>query len=101
MARTILRLGTALILLGTFMPQLLIPDYTLPGLFLLVIMGLTPLGLIHGLWRGNRAPHVYGYPWVWIGTLALCAMLAVWLLAQAALTGFQRPIQYITASTES
>jgi hypothetical protein len=71
------------------LPLLPVADYRLPGLFLLVVMGLGPIGLAYGLLTRRR--------WAWPGTLVLGAVLAVWLIVQGVLVGFQWPIQYVTA----
>jgi hypothetical protein len=94
------------------LPLLPVPDYTLPGLFLLLVMGLMPLLLSYGLlarpgW-GRAPPRWSGHHWAWIactaratasvtGTLALGLLLAVWLVVQGLLIGFRWPIQYVTA----
>lgn len=71
------------------LPLLPVVDYRLPGLFLLVVMGLGPIGLSYGLLTRRR--------WAWPGTLALGAVLFIWLMVQGILIGFQWPIQYVTA----
>jgi hypothetical protein len=71
------------------LPLLPVADYRLPGLFLLVVMGLGPIGLAYGLLTRQR--------WAWPGILALGGVLAVWLTVQGVLIGFQWPIQYVTA----
>ena len=71
------------------LPLLPVADYHLPGLFLLVVMGLGPIGLVYGLLTHRR--------WAWSGTLALGAVLAIWLMVQGIVIGFQWPIQYVTA----
>ena len=78
-----------LIGLDHILPKLPVSNFTLPGLFLLVVMGITPLVLIFGLLRHSR--------WAWTGTLVLGITLAVWLTFQAILIGFGEPIQQITA----
>lgn len=83
--------------------QLPVPSYTLPGLFLLVIMGLYPLLLVYGLLARPRwawaDPLVRwsGAHWSWAGTLALGLGLALWLALQAAWIGFAAPVQWFTA----
>jgi hypothetical protein len=58
------------------LPLLPVADYRLPGLFLLVVMGLGPIGLSYGLLTRRR--------WGWPGALALGVVLAVWLAVQGA-----------------
>ena len=85
------------------LPLLPVPDYTLPGLFLIIVMGLAPLVLTYGLlarpnWNGvNKSSRWSGYHWAWTGTLGLGMTLAIWLIVQGLLIGFSSPIQYITA----
>ena len=81
-----------------------VPDYTLPGLFLLFVMGVAPLALTYGLlarpaWRWAQPLSRAGrHHWAWTGTLALGAVLAVWLLVQGFMIGFRWPIQFVTAA---
>ncbi len=86
------------------LPSLPVPDYTLPGLFLLVVMGVTPLLLAYGLlarpawaWAAplSRAGH---HHWAWSGALVLGLVLGVWLVVQGLLIGLRWPIQYVTAA---
>ncbi|MFC1636470.1 hypothetical protein ACFL5Z_16695 [Planctomycetota bacterium] len=85
------------------LPLLPVSDYILPGLFLLVVMGLAPLFLIYALlarpgWAWAEALSRWsGHHWAWTGTLALGITLAVWLVVQGLLIGFEAAIQYITA----
>ena len=85
------------------LPYLLVPDYTLPGLFLLFVMGLFPLFLAFALvvrpnWSQleTRLPRFKHY-WAWVATIALGLVLAGWLVVQGILMGFSWPIQYVTA----
>ncbi len=85
----------------TTLPLLPVPDFVLPGLFLLFVMGVVPLVLAFGLLARPRWPWAdrlsrwNGRYWAWMGTLALGLLLLVWLAAQAALIGFSAGIQYI------
>jgi hypothetical protein len=81
-----------------------VPDYTLPGLFLLLVMGLAPLALIFGLlarpdwpWLQSLFRQTKSY-WAWGGTVLLALILLLWLTVQALLIGFKWPIQYVTAA---
>jgi hypothetical protein len=84
-------------------PLLPVSNLILPGLFLLVVMGLGPLFLICALlarpdWAWADALSRWsGHHWAWTGTLALGITLAVWLIVQGLLIGFKWAIQYITA----
>jgi hypothetical protein len=92
-----------LLQMAEVLPLLHVPDYVLPGLFLLVGMGLAPLFLIYALiarpgwpwlerlFRGAKSH------WAWIATLLLVAVLAAWLTLEAIMIGFIWPIQYVTA----
>jgi hypothetical protein len=86
------------------LPSLPVPDYTLPGLFLLLVMGAVPLLLAYGLlarpaWAwAEPMSRVGRHHWSWSCTVALGLVLAVWLLVQGFLIGFRWPIQYVTAA---
>lgn len=85
------------------LPQLPVPDFFLPGLFLLTVMGVVPLALVVGLlarpsWGWAAAVTRWGgHHWAWTGTLALGIVLGVWLAVQGWMIGFAWPIQYVTA----
>ncbi len=85
------------------LPLLPVPDYTLPGLFLLIVMGLAPLVLTYGLldrpnWSwAETLSRWSGHHRAWTGTLGIGVTLAIWLIVQGLLIGFKWPIQYITA----
>lgn len=80
-----------------------IPDYTLPGIFLLVIMTLAPLFLTYSLTAKPKAPLLQNlfrfapYHWSWTGTVILGIILLLWLTLEAYFIGFTAPIQYVTA----
>jgi hypothetical protein len=86
------------------LPQLPVTDFVLPGLFLLAVMGLTPMALAYGLvarpvWGwADALVRWSGHHWAWTGTLALGLVLGAWLALQAAMIGFAWPIQYVTAA---
>lgn len=85
------------------LPQLPVPDFVVPGVFLLIVMGLVPIALAYGLvarpaWRWAAAlAHPSGHHWAWSGTLALGLVLGAWLALQGWMIGFEWPIQFITA----
>jgi hypothetical protein len=89
--------------LTEILPQLPVSDFILPGLFLLLAMGLAPLVLTYALlarprWSWAQALSRWSrHHWAWTGTLALGVTLALWLIVQGLLIGFKWPIQYITA----
>jgi len=92
-----------LLQLTEVLPLLPVSNFILPGLFLLVAMGLAPLFLIYALlarpcWAwAETISHWSGHHWAWTGTLALGITLVVWLAIQGLLIGFKWAIQYITA----
>ena len=80
-----------------------VPDYILPGVFLLSIMGLVPLILVYALlarpgwqWLEASLPRSKYY-WAWIGIFVLVGILAIWLITEGVLIGFRWAIQYVTA----
>jgi len=85
------------------LPLLPVPDYTLPGLFLLFVMGLAPLFLTYALlarpnWAWAESISRWSHHhWAWTGTVALGLVLALWLIVEGVMIGFQWPIQYVTA----
>ncbi len=85
------------------LPLLPVPNYVLPGLFLLFVMGLAPLLLIYGLLARPAWPWIEPlfrwskHHWAWTGTMLLALVLAIWLIVEGVLIGFQWPIQYVTA----
>lgn len=84
-------------------PLLPVADLVLPGLFLVVVMGVGPLVAAYGLlarppWPAlARVERVSGRSWAWSAALALGVVLAGWLALQGVLIGFRWPIQYVTA----
>lgn len=86
--------------------QLPIPDFTLPGIFLLLVMCLFPGFLIYGLlarpkWKVfDSLEKTFKMHWALSGALALGLILAVWLVVQAFLIGFSAPVQWLTAGLD-
>jgi len=86
--------------------QLPVPDYTLPGILLIVLMFITPLVIVYGLIRRpvwNWMTPIVGWSgahWSWMGSLILGLGLAIWLAIQAVLIGFDWPIQWFTAALD-
>ncbi len=85
------------------LPRIPVPNYVLPGIFLVVVMGLMPLGLVYGLlarptppWAATIA-RLSGHHWAWTGALVLGIVLVIWLAVQAWMIGFSWPIQFVTA----
>lgn len=89
--------------MAEILPSLPVPDYTLPGLFLLAAMCLYPLLLVYALlarprWAWAEALTRWSRAhWSWAGTLALGLGLALWLALQAVWIGFAAPVQWFTA----
>ncbi|MFZ5809540.1 MAG: hypothetical protein ACOY16_09705 [Chloroflexota bacterium] len=83
------------------LPLLPVPDFILPGLFLLSLMGLFPLVLVFGLlarpnWSWADALSRWSsHYWAWTGTLVLGLLLLLWLTVQAMLIGFTTGLQYV------
>ena len=84
------------------LPLLPVPNFILPGLFLLVVMGLYPLLLAFALitqptWNWvDRWFQWNKYYWAWIGCLVLVVIIAIWLAYEGWLVGWW-PITYATA----
>lgn len=80
-----------------------VPDYTLPGIFLLFAMTFAPLFLTFGLTAKpevsllQRLFRFAPYHWSWTGTVALGIVLMGWLVVEAYYIGVIAPIQYVTA----
>ncbi len=85
------------------LPQLPVSDFILPGLFLLVVMGLFPLLLTYALiarpaWHGvDRFFQWSKHYWAWTATLFLVVIIAVWLADEGWILGWW-PITYATAT---
>jgi uncharacterized BrkB/YihY/UPF0761 family membrane protein len=64
-------------------------SYLVPGAFLLLALGVVPLAVAYGLWRGGR--------WSWYGALAVGVMLVAWIVVEIAIVGYQPqpPLQLI------
>ena len=77
--------------------------FILPGIFLLVVMGLAPILLCLDVTTLPIGPgpvslfrwsHHY---WAWMGTIVLMVILAIWLIVEVLLIGLF-PITYVTAA---
>jgi hypothetical protein len=84
------------------LPLLPVPDFILPGIFLILIMGAIPLILAYGIiyrsewgWVENLTGWS-GHHWAWTATLAIGFLLILWLAFQSLFIGFRWPIQFIT-----
>ena len=56
-------------------------DYFVPGTILLTVLGVCPLVIGWGLWRSRS--------WAWYGSLLVGASLAIWILVEINLIGYQ------------
>lgn len=55
-------------------------DYLIPGLFLLVVLGVFPLIVVYGLW--------WRRPWSWHAVLLVGLTLIVWIVVQILVIGY-------------
>jgi uncharacterized BrkB/YihY/UPF0761 family membrane protein len=64
-------------------------DYRIPGLVLLVVLGIFPLVVVARLWREKS--------WAWFGALLTGAALVVWIAVQVMMIGYasEPPLQLI------
>ena len=87
---------------GEMLPDLPVSNFILPGLFLLIVMGIFPLLLAYALiarpaWRWvDRLFQWSKYHWAWTGTLILVGIITIWLVYEGWLIGWF-PITYISA----
>jgi hypothetical protein len=65
------------------------PNYVVPGLLLFTILGMGPLIVALGLWKGR--------PWAWYGAVAVGGALLVWIGVQVWLIGYHAdpPLQLV------
>ena len=59
----------------------LFSDYFVPGIILLSVLGVCPLVVGWGLWRGRS--------WAWYGSLLVGASLTIWILVEIIMIGYQ------------
>ena len=77
--------GASMGLPAELLEGLPINNFILPGLFLIVVMGIIPIVIAVGVWRRSK--------WAWGATLAMGAVLVLWILFQIVLWGFPISIQ--------
>jgi peptidoglycan/LPS O-acetylase OafA/YrhL len=67
-------------------------SYLIPGLILLVVLGIFPLVVLYGLWKRQY--------WGWISALLVGAALVVWIAVEVLIIGYhpQPPLQLIYGS---
>lgn len=65
------------------------PDYSIPGIVLLSVLGLGPLVMAYGAWTGGW--------WSWPGSILVGVTLLLWLAVEVAVIGYQAqpPLQLI------
>jgi hypothetical protein len=56
-------------------------DYFVPGIILLTMLGVCPVVVGWGLWRGRS--------WAWYGSVLVGASLAIWILVEIIMIGYQ------------
>ena len=61
-------------------------DFLVPGVVLLVVLGIGPLVVAGGLLAERR--------WAWAGAVCVAVALAVWVLVEGWVVGFGRRLQY-------
>jgi len=85
----------------TWLDRTPVSDFTLPGLFLLAVYGIGGLAVIVGLLLKTspgplgRLDRVIGYHWSWAGSIALGAVLVVWITYELVVlpeTTFLQPV---------
>ena len=78
-------------------------DYLIPGLILLFLMGVLPLGLVYALlarpsWTWANALNIYaGQHWAWTYSVYAGIILIIWIDIQIMLVGYGHIIQTIYA----
>lgn len=55
-------------------------SFLLPGIILFTVLGVYPLVVLYGLYRGSQ--------WAWPAALSVGAALIVWVLVEGAIIGF-------------
>lgn len=87
---------------GEMLSDLPVSNFILPGLFLLIVMGIFPLFLAYALivkpswdWM-DRLFQWSKHHWAWTGCLVLVGITAIWLGYEGSLVGWW-PITYATA----
>lgn len=79
------------------------PDFFLPGLYVFVFFGLTPLFLAYALLTNLKWPlaemviNGSGSHWAWFAAVGLAMLLSVWTLALVLMVGFQTLYQLLDA----
>jgi hypothetical protein len=80
--------------------RLFVPDYRLPGIFLLVAFGLLPAPILMALWLRPASRQLAAFSrrfhehWAWLLALGLSLTLIGWLAFEIALMGSISAIQW-------
>jgi len=61
-------------------------DYLIPGLVLCSVLGVAPLVVAVGVYRGSR--------WAWFGSILVALALVVWVVVEGVVIGFGERLQY-------
>jgi hypothetical protein len=56
------------------------PDYLMPGLVLVIVLGAGPLLSAYGVWTRRR--------WAWLASLVVGIALVIWVAVEILVTGF-------------
>jgi hypothetical protein len=64
-------------------------DFFIPGLILLIVLGISPLAVLYGLWKKDH--------WAWFGSLLVGIALMIWIGVQIHMIGYYSkvPIQLV------
>jgi hypothetical protein len=79
--------GVSIGLPGDLLENVPISTFVLPGLFLIVVMGIVPFIISFGLWKRERR--------AWLGAMTQGIVLVLWICVQIALWGTPIALQYI------
>ena len=64
-------------------------NYLIPGIILLLILGVLPLTVMNGLWKKQK--------WSWYGSLFVSLALLIWIFVEVLMIGYQAepPLQLV------
>lgn len=62
-------------------------DFLIPGIVLFGVLGVLPLSVLLGVYRGRR--------WAWWGSVVVAITLVGWVLVEGVLIGFGERLQYL------
>lgn len=93
--------GASIGMAGDYLAKLPVPNYQLPGLFLVVVFGALPFFLLYSLLARPRSELLKPLTqrlhehWSWVATLLLGVLVLGWMVVQVAYIGLNAPIQYV------